>query len=155
MRKLIILILLIAIIACEKEEYLNEEEPVFTTMLDYVNYFRTHGATDCDGNYYPPVSKLEWDSKLELAAKYQSTYMNDTKEFSHTWKDGTELTDRLAKFGCDYTIAGENIAISIGDAEAIRQWICSSGHCENLMKAGFKYTAIVRVGNYWTQVLTN
>lgn len=105
-------------------------------ILAFTNAYRATGAI-CGGVYYPPVSALTWNAKLEQAALVHSTDMADNNFFSHTSKtNGSTFGARMTSAGYAYSSGGENIAAGY---TSIRQvmlgWIESPGHCTGVMAA--------------------
>ncbi len=90
------------------------------------------------------------------ASYLHSKDMAEQNYFSHTSKDGRSPWQRAADAGTSAN--GENIAAGRGTAEAVlEQWKASNGHCNNMMKPGFKafavgYFAGGSYRHYWTQM---
>jgi uncharacterized protein YkwD len=73
--------------------------------------------------------------------------------FDHTGSDGSEIGDRVTRRSYIWKACGENIAKGYNaEADVIKGWIESTGHCINIMYPGFKDMGVSKVGNYWTQV---
>ena len=125
-------------------------------VLDLVNMRRAEGAS-CGGVPFPPVSPLEMNTELRLAARLHSEDMADNSYFSHDSPDGRMLGDRVAEAGFRGAgPIGENILAGTADpAGAVEGWMSSTGHCENIMNPAFHVTGIGYSlgdgGHRWTQ----
>ena len=83
--------------------------------------------------------------------------------FDHRDVDGQLPADRVKAAGYRERLVGENIAFGpLSTDEAIRGWISSPGHCENLMDSRFREMGIAFAqghdaerGGYWVQVLAD
>lgn len=125
-------------------------------LVVLVNQYRAQGAT-CGGRAMPPVGPLTMDPALQCAARVHTKDMADRDFFDHDNPDGDGPSDRMEAAGYDGRGWGENIAAGRETAEAtMEQWMSSSGHCSNIMAAGF---SLIGVGYYpggeyrhlWTQ----
>lgn len=128
-------------------------------VLTLVNNHRASGAT-CGGTAYPAVSPLSMDSNLRTAARDHSADMAANDYFSHTSLDGRTFSDRI--FDAGYTGGsplGENIAAGQSSPQSVvSSWMGSTGHCQNIMRAGFEDIGVgyafvggSTYGHYWTQ----
>jgi uncharacterized protein YkwD len=135
-------------------------EPSFEDeVLELVNERRAAGAT-CGGTWFPPVSALTMNENLRAAARGHSQDMATNNYFSHTSLDGRTFDQRMRDAGYDGPFPwGENIAAGRSTPESVMgSWMGSSGHCANIMKAGFRVIGVgyaFREGSqyrhYWTQ----
>jgi uncharacterized protein YkwD len=81
--------------------------------------------------------------------------------FEHTDLAGQTPADRVRAVGYHERLVGENIAYGPASVEeAVRGWLDSPGHCENIMDPRFVEMGIAfatghaeRHGLYWVQVL--
>jgi len=98
----------------------------------------------------PPVY---YSPPLNDAARFHSTDMRDTGNFSHDSSDGTSFGQRLSRFYTETSSVGENIAYGYPDnwAAMMEGWMCSSGHRENIMRSGWNELGTGVVDNYYTQ----
>ena len=80
--------------------------------------------------------------------------------FSHTSQDGRTFDERIWDAGYSgSTPLGENIAAGQSTPQSVvNGWMSSSGHCKNIMKAGFEdigvgyaFSGGSTYGHYWTQ----
>ncbi len=125
------------------------------TLLILVNEARTSGY-QCGDTYYPPVGEVEWNDKLEEAARLNSNYMFQFKTIGHVWSDFTNGGDRITSVGYDWSAYGENAAWgNMTETTVVQGWLNSPGHCKNMMKGVFKFMGVTRTGDYWTQVFAN
>jgi uncharacterized protein YkwD len=131
-------------------------------MLTLVNNARTQ-ARACGSGQYPAVSALAWHCSLEQAAAGHSTDMANNNFFSHTGSDGLNAGQRISATGNPWRAWGENIAAGYTTAEsAMAGWLGSSGHCANIMNAGFTEMGAASATNpgsdygiYWTQAFAD
>lgn len=127
-------------------------------VLVLVNQHRASGAT-CGGTPYAAAPTLSMNGSLRVAARGHSQDMATQNYFSHTSLDGRTFSQRMTQAG--YSGGGprgENIAAGYGSAAAVvAGWMASTGHCQNIMNAGFRvagvgyaYRAGSSYGHYWT-----
>jgi len=73
--------------------------------------------------------------------------MIDRDYFSHTSPEGEAFTDRLARYGVSFRVAGENLGMNSSVAAAERMLMNSSGHRANILGADYAEVGIgVRYG---------
>lgn len=167
MNKLLAIIALLTLAACQKEDLPPEEEkeeinePVSgngvvynvntAVMLNLINEARTKGCT-CGSTVMPPVPAVKWNDKLSKAAYLHSSDMNANNYFSHTGLNGTDPGQRITAQGFTWAAYGENIARGQrSEAEVMDGWLKSEGHCKNIMNGSFTHVGAGKSGNYWTQ----
>ena len=128
-------------------------------VVTLVNQHRSAGAT-CGGSWYPPVDMLSSSLTLRNAARDHSADMATNGYFSHTSLDGTTFDDRIRNAGYNgRSPLGENIAAGMSSPQSVVDaWMGSSGHCTNIMKAGFEDIGVGYAHlsgspyrHYWTQ----
>lgn len=103
---------------------------------------------------------LQNNFQLAQVARKYSRQMAEKKFFSHTGADGSTLADRVRAGGISYLVIGENLYTSTNIPRpvpsAIKGWMNSPGHRENILRPVFAETGIGvwRVGNtyYITQL---
>jgi uncharacterized protein YkwD len=153
MKRLIIILFSIVFFAnCEKT---NEEveESEHDVILNLVNELRQAGCK-CGNTNKPAVSKLTWDSKLEIAAQRHADDMYENSHFSHTGTDQSSFSERISDAGYTWSTCAENIAMGQQTIEeVIEDWKNSQGHCLNMMNGAFVHIAVARKGNYWVMSL--
>lgn len=121
-------------------------------VLQLVNNARAKGC-QCGDTWMPAVSPLTWNTLLELAAARHSKDMADRKYFSHNTPAGTTPSQRITAAGYNYNWWGENIASGPqSEADVVKGWLNSPGHCKNLMSPNFREMGVGRTANLWTQV---
>ena len=108
-----------------------------------------------------PANALAWDPALASAALQHSSDMATRGYFDHISPDGRRVGYRVSFEGYNWRTVGENLAG--GDstlAGAIRGWLGSPTHCQNLMNPAFVEVGGACVhqpgsqwGYYWTLVL--
>lgn len=101
------------------------------------------------------LSALKMDEALRSVAKKKSEDMRINKYFSHTSPTYGSPFDMMKKFGINYTMAGENIAMGQRTPqEVVTAWMNSSGHRANILKAEYTHIGVGydANGNYWTQM---
>jgi len=122
-----------------------------TVLLQLVNEARQKGC-NCGNKYYPPVTAVTWNDKLEAAATAHSIDMSKKAYFSHTSPDGSNAANRIQRAGYVWRAYGENIAHGYdNEKDLIQGWLGSPTHCSNIMNSNFKEMGVGRSGNYWTQ----
>lgn len=102
---------------------------------------------------------LAWDDAIAETAYLHSLDMDVRAFFDHTNPDGLAPWDRLTRDGVPYLSAGENIywaSWSATPTQAMDAWMSSTGHRENIQRAGWTHTGIgvheSAGGSWWTQV---
>ena len=84
-----------------------------------------------------------------------------TRNFSHTRPDGRMWSTILEQFNVAYTEAGENLAMGQRTAaEAVRQWMESESHRENIVNSHYRHVGIgIAIDTdgtlYWVQLFIN
>lgn len=82
----------------------------------------------------PPVAL---DPRLSEAALDHVTDMARKKYFEHTSPDGISPYDRMRAYGCEFTTAGENIALAGDETQADRALFRSAPHRKNTLNPQF------------------
>ena len=128
--------------------------------LRRINAARAHGQR-CGWRSMPPAPPLRWDATLQAVAAGHSRDMARRNYFDHRSPEGRTIAERVKASSYRFAMAGENLAG--GDptiASAVRGWIDSPSHCENMMDARFQEVGVACVGSarsqwgtYWTMVL--
>jgi uncharacterized protein YkwD len=96
---------------------------------------------------------LVWDEAAARAAQAHSDDMARRNYFSHTSPEGRTMADRLRAQGASYRLAGENIASGQPNArEAVRSWLGSPGHRQNIENCGFTRHGVGLRAGRWTHV---
>lgn len=124
-------------------------------MLKLINQARSQGRY-CGAVYCPATAPVKWSPTLEKAAQIQSEYMFLTSNYSHTGQCNSHPRYRVARTNYSWNlILGENIARGqTSEKQVINSWLQSPGHCRNIMGMSYKYVAVGRKGNYWTQLFS-
>jgi uncharacterized protein YkwD len=121
-------------------------------LLNLVNEARGRGC-NCGNEYFPPVSPVYWNDKLEIAAVNHSNWMAKNNYLSHPEDNGSTAGDRIKAAGYTWRTYGENIAAGYPtEEEVIQGWLKSEHHCKNIMNGNFKEMGIAASGSFWTQV---
>ena len=131
-------------------------------ILELVNQARSE-ARYCGEDYYPAVSAVTWNCKLEDAAQLHTDDMIENNFFSHTGSDGLSVANRVINQGYYYYYVGENIAAGQMTVESVMEaWLNSPGHCANIMRSNYTEVAVVYETSsqtdyyiYWTQVFAS
>jgi uncharacterized protein YkwD len=129
-------------------------------MLEQVNAVRAAGSR-CGARSFAAAQPVAWNQQLSSAAQSHSVDMARSNYFDHVSPRGTEVQQRAEAAGYRWRSVGENIAAGQPDVEAaMRAWMASTGHCENIMDPKFTEVAVACVkapgttyGVYWTMVL--
>ncbi len=102
---------------------------------------------------------------LEAAALRHARAMADQDFFSHTGADGSSMGERLTEAGYIWKLVAENIAAGMATpSAAVRTWIDSPGHRQNLLIKGATHIGFAHVRrdpdpgsvtfrDYWVMVL--
>jgi len=106
------------------------------------------------------LEPLKENPKLMEVARDFSRQMAAGRFFSHTSPTGQTVMDRVRAAGLSYRLVGENLFKSVNLADpaprAVRGWMDSPGHRENILRPGFTETGVGvwRDGKtyYFTQV---
>jgi len=90
---------------------------------------------------------LAWSEEVAKVARVHSENMAKLKFFSHQGLDGKMVNDRADEIGLTkWTALGENIAYNRGFKNplecAVKNWMESTGHRENLLSNRWKESAI-------------
>lgn len=111
------------------EGALNEEEE---ETLKLINEYRKQNGL----NELKPISKLQEIAKLKADDIVENEY------FSHISQNLGTPFEMLQDNGIDYTKAGENLAGNTKPEGAVKAWINSPSHNENLLKSEYEYTGL-------------
>lgn len=96
---------------------------------------------------------LAWDDAAARAAQAHSDDMARRNYFSHTSPEGRTMVDRLRAQGASYRLVAENIAMGQPTArEAVRSWLGSAGHRQNIENCGFTRHGVGLNAGRWTHV---
>jgi uncharacterized protein YkwD len=137
------------------------EAPVLAARaLDLVNEARSRG-TRCGAQWFAPAPPVRLSGTLGGVALGHANDMAEHDYFEHEDLAGRSPADRVRAVGYRETLVGENIAYGVKSAdEAVKGWLESPGHCENIMDPRFAEMGIayaqgraVKHGLYWVQVL--
>lgn len=105
--------------------------------LEQVNRARSD-ARYCGRVLQASVKPLSYQCTLAGAAQRHSDDMANHGILSHLGSDGQDAYRRLQQQGYEATALGENVAMTpTADADVVRQWLASPGHCRNLMDGTF------------------
>lgn len=96
---------------------------------------------------------LVWDDAAARAAQAHSDDMARRNYFSHTSPEGRTMVDRLRAQGASYRMIAENIAMGQPNArEAVRSWLGSAGHRQNIENCGYTRHGVGLNAGRWTHV---
>ena len=83
---------------------------------------------------------------LDAAALRHARAMADQDFFSHTGADGSSMGKRLTQAGYIWRLVAENIAAGMKDPiNAVRTWIDSPGHRQNILIKGAIHIGLAHV----------
>lgn len=106
-------------------------------VLRLVNAARSQ-VQHCGRSVMPAVPSLRLNQLLNDAALVHAQDMLRFNYFDHTGHDGSSPAERVAATGYRYRIVGENLAAGPETPlEAVRGWMASPGHCQNIMDNRF------------------
>ncbi|SDI38999.1 Cysteine-rich secretory protein family protein [Ferrimonas sediminum] len=128
-------------------------------LVERINAIRASGQL-CGEVRYPAVAPLEANTLLQQAAWNHASNMANYNFLSHTGLDGSDVGQRVIDLGYEWQFVGENIAAGQPNVDtAVKEWLASPGHCQNLMSPEYRETGVACVANsdseygfYWTQV---
>lgn len=81
---------------------------------------------------------LVYNGQLTRAARAHANDQARQGYFSHTGKDGSQITDRVKRTGYKYCLIAENLSIGYPSVQgAIQGWMTSEGHRRNIMNRKF------------------
>ncbi len=129
-------------------------------VLELVNEVRARG-TRCGGRTFGAAPPVALSAALAGVALGHATDMAEHGYFEHHDRAGRSPAERVRAAGYREKLVGENIAYGPSSAdEAVRGWLDSPGHCENLMDPRFAEMGIAyaagrtsKRGLYWVQLL--
>ena len=128
--------------------------------LQLVNEARARGA-QCGAQSFGPAPPLTLSGTLAGVALGHATDMAVHDYFEHQDRSGQSPADRVRAAGYREKLVGENIAYGPKSVEeAVRGWLASPDHCENIMDPRFVQMGLglapgraSRRGLFWVQVL--
>jgi len=106
------------------------------------------------------IMALKHDDKLMMVARAHSLDMFNNRYFSHFDASNNDVSDRLAKAGIEFLLAGENLAYAPDVKTAYEGLMKSINHKHNMLDPGFNRIGIGIIdgdifGKIYTQVMTN
>ncbi len=122
----------------------------FSELLTLTNQARQNAS----------LGELHLSYELGQSAQTYAEDLATQNFFSHTGKDGSTLTSRLADSGYRFIAAGENLAAGQQSANSVFQgWMNSPGHRANILQSEFTEvgfglfdaTGNSDYGRYWVQ----
>jgi len=113
----------------QEEVYLTVEEQ---KTLELINEYRIQNGL----KELKPVSSLQYVAKIKANDLVQNEY------FSHTSKILGTPFELLENNNIDYMIAGENLAGNTTPERAVKAWIESKSHKDNILEEKYQYTGI-------------
>ena len=123
---------------------LGDDGAITGLFFDAANGFRA----------YYGVKPLTRNSILDAVAEGHSHYMAETKNMSHTGKNGTDPFERMTQAGYNFGFAGENVIMhsAPNPLTYLGVWVESEGHRRNILSGDFQETGVSFVSGYGTQV---
>ena len=112
-----------------EETILREEEQ---KTLDLINEYRKQNG----------IKELKPYFKLQDVAKHKAEDLVHNKYFAHISPTLGTPFKMLKDNGINYKIAGENLAGSTTPEKAVKAWISSTSHRENILEERYEYTGI-------------
>ena len=101
-------------------------------VLEIINEYRKQNG----------LKELKPYSKLQQIAKMKAEDIVYNNYFSHTSPNYGTPFELMSENGVEYKIAGENLAGNISAQKAVKAWIDSTSHRENMLEEDFEYTGI-------------
>lgn len=122
-------------------------DSIAAEVLRLVNAARSQ-AQHCGRSLMPAVAPLQLNPLLSDAALVHAQDMLRFDYFDHTGHDGSSPAARVAATGYRYRIVGENLAAGPETPqEAVRGWMASPGHCQNIMDDRFTELGVAFAAN--------
>lgn len=115
-----------------KSNSISYDQSLEYAMKDLVNKQRQQNG----------VAPLEYDNRLSNVARSHSIDMLQQRYFAHINLSGKTPFDRLHAAGINYTIAGENLAVSTNLDNAMTALMASPTHRANILNDKFHKTGI-------------
>lgn len=109
-----------------------ELSPEEQEVIDLINQYRKQNG----------LETLRPLAKLQQTAKLKATDLVENEYFSHYSKQLGTPFEMLKANQVDYDIAGENLAGNITSKRAVKSWIASKTHRENILEERFNYTGV-------------
>ncbi len=139
--------------ALEIEAPTSSANALRAEMIQQINSIRARGCR-CGSELYSPAPPLQWDERLERAARRHAFDMSANDHFDHTGTDGSTTAQRVLEAGYDYRRIGENIAYGHPSLQSvIEDWLASPEHCRNLMNPAYLEMGAAAKDGYWVQTL--
>jgi uncharacterized protein YkwD len=92
------------------------------------------------------LARLAPVAVLSRIAREQSVHQAEIGRLSHEGAGGTSLADRVQSAGVRYRTIAENVALNQGHPDpvetAVRGWMDSSGHRQNILNPAFTETGV-------------
>lgn len=88
------------------------------------------------------LSELAFDEELLKVARVKAKDLVDNNYFSHNSPVYGSPFEMMKSFGITYRAAGENIAGNSTLEGAVKAWMDSPGHRENILSNAYNYTGI-------------
>jgi uncharacterized protein YkwD len=139
-----------------------QQDEIARRVLELTNQARSH-ARRCGSIALPAAAPLTQAPALEQAALAHSRDMAANDYLAHSGRDGSTPGERVTRLGYRWRIVGENLASGVlTPEEAVKGWIDSPPHCENLMSSRFSQMGVAYTANasseggiFWTQVFAS
>ncbi len=101
-------------------------------LLDLINAERSKAG----------LAALTADPELMEVARLKAKDMVDNNYFSHQSPTYGSPFDMMRQFGISFRSAGENIAGNSTEEAAVKAWMNSEGHRQNILNGNFNYTGV-------------
>ncbi|RPE72062.1 uncharacterized protein YkwD [Pacificibacter maritimus] len=84
------------------------------------------------------LSPLTYNGQLTRAARAHAQDQAANGYFSHTGKNGSQVTDRVKRVGYSYCLIAENLSVGYPSVQgAVQGWMNSAGHRRNILNGRF------------------
>lgn len=114
----------------------NSNTPTTTTDVELVLKL-INEAREAAG-----ISPLKLGATLPKIAELKAKDMVNAGYFAHTSKTYGTPFKMMSDYGIDYTSAGENIAGNPSIEAAVKSWLASDTHKQNLLSSSYEYIGI-------------
>ena len=141
-QKTIILLLILLVSSCDKNNY---HAPAYQVTI--LNDIRKAGAY-CGHTYYPPTTNLIGSTFLTFTAKNKLDSFNELNYFAHTPPNNIPFHTTIFNLGYSGTYVGENLSGGFDTFELqLEAFLRSEPHCKNIMGPSFTKVGWVKGPN--------
>lgn len=120
----------------------NDDKSNNTNVSTLPNTSETALSLINDARVKNGVDKLQIDNLLNSTAQAKATDMVKNNYFSHTSPTYGDPFKMMQDAGISYKVAGENIAGNSSVENAVKSWLASEEHKQNILSNAYNYIGI-------------